>query len=81
MNSFMEKRISRTQLDTTKSYYHKRATDGKITQTFVGKFVRAYTTDNGMTVHMEFDNFGLRVVIDEDMWVSIGKEISYFTEI
>jgi hypothetical protein len=34
-----------------------------------------------MTVHMEFDNFGLRVVIDEDMWVSIGKELSYFTEI
>lgn len=84
MNSFMEKRISRTQLDTTKSYYHKRMIDGKLTQTYVGKFVQTYMmgSGDGMSVHMEFNNFGLIVTVDEDMWGSLlGKELSYFTEI
>ena len=80
----MEKRIYRTQLDTSKSYYQKRIINGKMTQTYVGKFVKTYRmgSGDGMTVHMEFDNFGTRIIVDEAMWGSLyGDELSYFTEV
>ena len=80
----MEKRIDRTQLDTSKSYYQKRIINGKMTQTYLGKFVKTYRMGSGdvMTVHTEFDNFGTRVVVDEEMWGSLnGSELSYYTEV
>jgi len=55
-----------------------------MTQTYVGKFVKSYNmgSGDGMTVHMEFDNFGTRVIVDEAMWGSLyGNELSYFTEV
>jgi len=75
----IKKRIARVNLDTKKFY---KQVKGGI-ETYVGRFVRVYRmgSGDGMTVHIEFNNDGRLISIDEEMWGSVsGDELSYFIE-
>ena len=83
IEALLKSRVSRTQLDTTKSYTRIRTVGGKEERTFVGTFVRTYTTGSGdgMTSNLEFNNNGSITTISEDMWGSVnGDELSCFIE-
>ncbi len=76
-------RINRVDMDNTKYYIQVKYVDGIETRTYVGKFIRTYYrgSGDGTTVHIEFENNGIRTSINEDMWGSMnGKELSYFIE-
>ena len=82
---FIQNRIHRANLDTTKYYIQMKAVGGTktVSSTYVGQFVRVYRmgSGDGMTLHLEFNNNGRIVKIDEEMWGSTrGDELSYFIE-
>jgi hypothetical protein len=75
--------IQRVNLDPSKHYFHVRYVRDSEIQTYVGRFVRAFTmgSGDGMTIHVEFMDNGKKTVIDEEMWGSVGgQELSYFLE-
>ena len=79
----MESRISRVNLDVTKSYTKVKLVNNTLVKEYVGRFVRTYRmgSGDGMTVHMEFNNNGQIKRVDEEMWGSVGGyELSYFIE-
>ncbi len=75
----IERRVARVNLDVRKNY--KQVKGG--VETYVGRFVRVYHmgSGDGTTVHIEFNNDGRIVKIDEEMWGTVsGDELSYFVE-
>ena len=75
----MQLRLHRADLDTTKYYIQMK----NAVSTYVGKFIRAYRmgSGDGMTLHLEFNNNGKIVTVNEEMWGSFnGNELSYFIE-
>ena len=83
INNMMESRISRVNLDITKSYTRVKLVNGTPVKEFVGRFVKTYRmgSGDGMTVHMEFNDNGRITRVDEEMWGSVGGyELSYFIE-
>ena len=79
----LSKQIERTNLDVTKCYTQVKYVGGVETRTYVGKFVCVYCrgSGDGTTVHIEFDDQGKRINVDEEMWGRVGGyELSYFVE-
>jgi hypothetical protein len=55
--------------------------DGKVVETEVGRFVKAYRmgSGDGMTLHWEFLKDGATIRIDDEMWGSLsGAELTGF---
>jgi len=68
-------RIERVALDVTKHYIQVNSSG----ETYVGQFVKVYRmgSGDGMTVHLEFNNNGNKLTINEEMWGSAsGAELS-----
>ncbi len=79
--SVLEHRISRLNLDTTKSYIKVQKKNGMVIEEPVGLFVRAYRmgSGDGMTAHWEFLKDGNKIVVNDDMWGSVdGVELVGF---
>ena len=69
-------RIERVALDVTK-HYMQVTSSGK--ETYVGQFVKVYRmgSGDGMIVHLEFNNNGNKLTINEEMWGFVsGAELS-----
>ena len=66
MNLIFKSRYERVALDATKHYekLHRDA-DGTFVRTYVGRFVRTYQSDDGSSVHWEFEKDG-RIINEED---------------
>lgn len=83
VNEIIEKKITRVNLDVNKNYTKVNIVNNTVVRKYVGKFVKTYRmgSDDGMTVHMEFNDNGTVTRVDEDMWGSVnGYELSYFIE-
>ena len=74
-------RIARAALDSTKFYKQVKSSGA---ETYLGQFVKAYRmgSGDGMTLHLEFNNNGAIIKVDEEMWGSVsGAELSWFEEV
>jgi len=72
IKELLTSRISRLNLDETKSYI-KVVKMGEMTiEEPVGRFVRSYRmgSGDGMTAHWEFIKDGVTIVIDDEAWGS-----------
>ena len=79
----MEKRASRGDLDTLKSYIKVQLVKGVQVREEVGQFVRSYRmgSGDGMTLHWEFIKDGKMIRVDDEMWGSVaGTELVGFVE-
>ena len=74
VESLMQTRVNRLNLDDTK-FYEKIVKTEKGTQfIYLGRFVRSYRmgSGDGMTAHWDFDNDGTLTTVDDELWGSIG---------
>ena len=81
ITSLLKSRCSRANLDTNREYIMVKKVDGKVVETDVGRFVKAYRmgSGDGMTLHWEFLKDGATIHIDDDMWGSMsGAELTGF---
>jgi len=79
----LEKRVSRTNLDTSKSYIKVQRVNGVEVREEIGQFVKAYRmgSGDGMTLHWEFIKDGKTIRVDDEMWGSVaGTELVGFIE-
>ena len=84
IESTINSRISRANLDTTKYYVKLTKMGGATVEEQVGRFVKSYTmgSGDGMTIHWEFELNGKIRRIDDEMWGSIsGEELVGFRPI
>ena len=80
----MRQRISRLDLDTTKNYEKIQLIKGIEIATLVGRFVKSYRmgSGDGMTAHWEFELEGKTIVVNDEMWGSLGgQELVGFREV
>jgi len=83
MEAILQKRASRADLDTKKSYIKVQRVNGVEVREEVGQFVRAYRmgSGDGMTLHWEFIKNGNTICVDDEMWGSLaGTELVGFVE-
>jgi len=83
VNDILKKKISRVNLKVNTNYTKVKVVNNTVIKEYVGKFVKTYFmgSGDGMTVHMEFNDNGRVIRVDEEMWGSInGYELSYFIE-
>ena len=83
MESMLQSRVDRANLDITKSYLRVQVVKGVVTQKPVGRFVRSYCmgSGDGMTLHWEFNLDGVITTEDNEMWGSVsGSELAWFIE-
>lgn len=83
MESMLQTRINRGNLDPAKSYIKVQKVNGVTTQTPVGRFVRSYRmgSGDGMTLHWEFNLDGVITVEEDAMWRSVsGSELTWYVE-
>ena len=81
ITNLLESRCSRANLDTTRDYIKVYKVNGKDTEKYVGRFIKAYRmgSGDGMTIHWEFSKDGRIIRVDDDMWGSIeGSELVGF---
>jgi hypothetical protein len=79
----LEKRVSRANLDTSKSYIKVQRVNGVEVREEIGQFVKAYRmgSGDGMTLHWEFIKDGKTIHVDDEMWGSVaGTELVGFVE-
>lgn len=84
MEDIMRQRISRLDLDTTKNYEKIQLIKGIEIATLVGRFVKSYRmgSGDGMTAHWEFELEGKTIVVNDEMWGSLGgQELVGFREV
>jgi hypothetical protein len=84
MEDIMRQRISRLDLDTTKNYEKIQLIKGIEIATLVGRFVKSYRmgSGDGMTAHWEFELEGQTIVVNDEMWGSLGgQELVGFREV
>lgn len=84
MEDIMRQRISRLDLDTTKNYEKVQLIKGIEIATLVGRFVKSYRmgSGDGMTAHWEFELEGKTIVVNDEMWGSLGgQELVGFREV
>jgi len=84
MEALLTKRISRLNLNTTKNYEKVQLVNGVEIATLVGRFVKSYRmgSGDGMTAHWEFELDGKAIVVNDEMWGSIGgEELAGFREV
>ena len=84
MEAIIQKRISRLDLNTTKNYEKIQLIKGIEIATLVGRFVKSYRmgSGDGMTAHWEFELEGKTIVVDDEMWGSLGgQELVGFREV
>lgn len=77
-------RISRANLDPAKYYVKLTKMGGATVEEQVGRFVKSYTmgSGDGMTLHWEFELNGKIRRIDDEMWGSVsGAELIGFRPI
>jgi len=72
MESIIQSRMSRTDLDTTKCY--TKIQHGK--EEYVGRFIRCYRmgSGDGQTFHWEFDNAGKIIRIADEAYGNIDGQ-------
>ena len=83
MNTIMQGRLDRANLDPTKSYIRLQKINGVVTQKPVGRFVRSYRmgSGDGMTLHWEFNLDGVITTENDEMWGTLsGSELTWFVE-
>ena len=81
MDTLLQARINRLNLDETKFYEKLVKTKDGTHSTYLGRFIRSYRmgSGDGMTAHWEFDNNGVTTTIDDELWGSInGSELIGF---
>ena len=83
MAAVLTSRISRLNLDPTKSYIKVTKKGVTTIEEPVGRFVRAYRmgSGDGMTAHWEFNKDGKIIVVDDEMWGPLdGSNLIGFRE-
>jgi hypothetical protein len=81
--ALLTERISRANLDTTKSYVKVRTVKGQRVEEEVGQFVKSYRmgSGDGTTIHWEFIKDGKTIRVDDEMWGTIdGNKLVGFIE-
>jgi len=75
-------RISRTKLDTSKSYIKVELIDGSEVETIIGQFIKVFTMGiDNMTLHWEFNLNGVTNIVDNEFVPEYkGVEMIWYKE-